>query len=621
MCGIFGMAGFSDRALLRKMGRLLSYRGPDDDGYFTDAGIGLGMRRLSIIDVKGGKQPVHNEKRDVLAVFNGEIYNYRELRQELEKKGHKFYTSSDTECIVHAYEEYGLRFPEKLNGMFAIALWDSGKKTLVLARDRLGKKPLYYTMLGRNLLFASEMKALLLHDGVKRSVNKKALHNYLSLRYCPGGETMLSGIYKLLPGRVMAYSRGKSSIKRYWDVKFRDENAEGRDFYLEGLKSLLQDSVRKRLISEVPLGVYLSGGLDSTAIVALMKESAPDINTFSIGFGLESDETGYARIASGFYGTNHREFVVEGTDLTKLLPKLVWHLDEPLADITNVPTYLISQLARKHVTVVLTGEGSDELFSGYAHEKAMLATQRMKNIMFSRRLASGAVKRLPLPLLNRFFEYPASMGGKGRERLAEYVRNMGNEPAMYSSLVSAFDDGEKKELCKFSGSPAESLFRPFFGAGTNLSNKMLLVDANVWLPNYILPRLDRMTMANSIEGRAPFLDYRLVEFASKLPPGLRTGDKYVLRRALRGMLPPQIVNRKKRTFITPVHFWGERQLLDMCSILHESEFFRKSFIEKMLGDYRNSKLIRERQLWALITFELWHRTFIESGGLRPLKKF
>ncbi len=621
MCGIFGTAGFSDKALLRKMGRLIRYRGPDDDGYFTDAGIGLGMRRLSIIDVKGGKQPVHNEARDIWCIFNGEVYNYRELRTELEKKGHKFYTSSDTECIVHAYEEYGIRFPEKLNGMFAIALWDSKKKILILARDRLGKKPLYYTMLGRNLLFASEMKALLLHDGVKRSVNRKVLYNYLSLRYCPGNETMLSGIYKLPPGCVMVYSRGKPSIRKYWDIEFRGEKSEKRNFYLESLKSLLQDSVRKRLISEVPLGVYLSGGLDSTAIVALMKESAPEIKTFSIGFGLESDETGYARLASEFYGTNHREFVVEGTDLKKLLPKLVWHLDEPLADITNIPTYLISQLARKHVTVVLTGEGSDELFSGYAHEKAMLATQKMKGVMFSKRLASGAVRRLPLSVLNRFFEYPASMGDKGRERLAEYVRNVGNEPAMYSSLVSAFNDDEKKGLCKFAGRPAESLFSPFFSAGTNLPNRMLLIDANIWLPNYILPRLDRMTMANSVEGRAPFLDYRLVEFASRLPPSLRTGDKYVLRRALRGMLPPQIAKRKKRTFITPVHFWGERQLLDMCGILGESEFFRKSFIEKMLGDYRNSKLIRERQLWTLITFELWHRTFIESRGLKTINNF
>lgn len=623
MCGIFGMAGFSDKALLRKMGRLVNYRGPDDKGYFTDSGIGLGMRRLSIIDVKKGRQPVSNEDGSIHVVFNGEIYNYRQLSAELENKGHKFYTKSDTEAIVHTYEEYGMSFVQKLNGMFAIALWDSKKKTLVIARDGVGEKPLYYTMIGKDMIFASEIKALLLHEGIERKVNENVLNHYLTLRYCPGHETMLKGVFKLPPWCMMIYRKGNVKMKRFWSLRFKNAEKKSESYYVDSLKWLLLDSVRSRLVSEVPLGVYLSGGLDSTAIVSLMKDAgAEDIKTFSIGFGLDSDETGWARMASEFYGTAHKEFVVSDTNMAKLLPKLVWHLDEPLADITNIPTYLISELARKHVTVVLSGEGSDELFSSYAHEKGMLRAERMKLAMGISKRLSGAMKHMPVSFFDKFFEYPGSMGEKGRERLAEFMKNSGDLPRMYSSLVSTFDENEKKELRGKFGAETAGIFRKHFALQTSLSNRMLSIDTKMWLPNYILLRVDKMTMANSIEARAPFLDHRLLEFAASLPENMKlrgNTEKYVLRKCLKGRLPPEIAKRKKRTFITPMHMWGERQLLDMCNILYESEFFRKPFIEKVVDNYGKSKLIRERQLWTLLTFELWHRTFIRNGDVRSCK--
>ena len=622
MCGIFGTAGFSDKTLLKRMGRLIRYRGPDDQGYFTDTGIGLGMRRLSIIDLKGGRQPVHNEDSDIWCVFNGEIYNYKELRAALPK--HRFYTESDTESIVHSYEEYGLRFPEKLNGMFAIALWDSRKKILILARDRVGKKPLYYTMIGKSILFASEIKALLLHEGVRREVNQKVLHNYLTLRYCPGNETMFKGIYKLLPGHLLTYRKGSVAIRKYWSL---DVTPRQHDSSVKALRELLEDSVKSRLISDVPIGVYLSGGLDSTAIVGLMKKAgAEKINTFSIGFGIESDETGLAKNISEFYGTNHREFTVDSGGIHKVLPETVWHMDEPLADVTNIPTYLISGLARKHVKVVLTGEGSDELFSGYAHEKGMLKTRRMRHALsLARKLgAIDAVKKMPLSFLDKFFEYPGSMGNKGRERMVEYLKSS-REHEMYSTLVAAFDEKEKEDLCKIRGfEPTKDLFKPFFSVKTSLANKMLLADVAMWLPNYILPRLDKMTMANSVEGRAPFMDYRLLELSVRIPQDMKLKgnmEKYILRKAVADIVPKDVLKRKKRTFITPIHMWGEKSLMDMCSILHESEFFRKDYVYKIIEDYRNSKLIRERQLWTLITFELWHRTFIQKKGLKPLHIF
>ncbi|MBI4010071.1 MAG: asparagine synthase (glutamine-hydrolyzing) [Candidatus Aenigmarchaeota archaeon] len=616
MCGIAGFVGLDDKSLLRKMCNIMKYRGPNDAGYYTDKGIALGSRRLSIIDIAGGRQPIHNEDESIWVIFNGEIYNFRELRDFCESKGHKFYTNTDTEVIVHLYEILGDSLCKLLRGMFAFALWDSNKQKLLLARDMVGEKPLYYTLQNDTLFFASEIKCLLQNEEFRRKINFHALYNYLSLRYVPTQETIFSEIKKLPPGHILVHNKNKIAIKKYWDFDLENGGYHTENFYLERLERLLKESVKVRLISDVPLGVFLSGGIDSSLITGLMSQMLEEpVKTFSVGFNQPDDELNYAKMVSNRFDTEHYEFVVDPKQVN-LLPKLIWHLDEPLADATIIPTYLISELAKKHATVVLVGEGSDELFSSYVHEKMMILMERYKSVLPA---FTKLFPLLPVSILNKFFEYPSSMGIKGKENLIKILLSK-DLSKRYSTFVSTFNEDEKEILFqkyfKQKSLPVEHIFKKYFDTRTNLANKMLLADLETWLPNYILLRLDKMTMANSIEGRAPFLDHKLIEFSFKLPMKLKLNgvtDKYILRKLATKFLPKKIAERKKRTFITPMHLWGEKELLELSEqLLFGNGFFNKNYITELLNRYKTSKLIVGRQLWTLITFVLWHKIFIEN---------
>jgi len=623
MCGICGTYGFSDGQLLRRMCEVLQHRGPDDEGVFLDNKISLGNRRLSIIDVEGGHQPIHNEDQSVWITFNGEIYNYRSLREDLKNRGHRFRTQSDTEVIVHLYEDEGESCVNRLVGMFSFAIWDSSLKKMLLARDRLGVKPLYYCVRGDQVLFSSEVKSILQFDEIERRVNLRALDRYLTLRYVNGPDTLFEGIYKLQPAHTLTIQNDHIRLKRYWDIPsgITVSSEEAVRSFLE----CLIESVRMRLISDVPLGLFLSGGLDSSAILALMSELSDEpVNTFSIGFGLESDELDNAQRIAEYFGANHREFSVKLDEMDQL-PKLIWYLDEPLADPTIIPTFLISRLAARYVKVVLSGEGADELFAGYFHEKSMIWADRHGGLV---KAAARLVPSLPVRLLDVLFEYPSSMGQEGKHRMSHVLRSVDDESLSYSLLVSAFRDEEKgdlysDDLARAIGPAAKSrrIFAPFFAGPGDISHKMLLVDTQLWLPDYILARLDKMSMANSIEAREPFLDHRLVELCSRMPNSLKmrgSSDKHILREAMRKRLPEDVRRRPKRTFITPIHEWAEKELLDLCSnLLDESAvrrrgYFKYSAMRRIFEKYFQSKLIVGRQLWTLITLEIWHRVYIES---------
>ena len=640
MCGICGIFGFEDKKLIRRMTDVIKHRGPDDKGYYTNKDLMLGHRRLSIIDLKTGKQPIHNEDESVWVIYNGEIYNYKELRKSLEKK-HSFYTSSDTEVIVHLYEEFGDRFIEKLRGIFTLALFDCKKRKLYLARDRLGIKPLYYTILGKSLIFSSEIKSIIQCEKVKREVDYDSLFKYLTFRYVPDENTMLKGVKKLLPGHFMVFRNGKSVIKKYWSLDIVEKGERGESFYREKLKNLLEESVKIRLMSDVPLGVYLSGGFDSSSVVALMSKMVEEpIKTISIGFGHDDpvDELKYARFVSDHFGTEHHE-IVAGPECIKLLPKIIWHLDEPITDATTIPTYIISEFAKKYLTVAMTGEGGDEMFGGYVQYKSVMLGERFMRMfpsVIGQKLAKNLVKISPQILLDKFFEYPYSLGERGKSRLLEYISSMNDRDRTYLLFVSLFNEEDKKNLYsansinKIDFSRLSEEIKPNFGdsRGWELLSSIFSRELKTWLPNYILLRLDKMTMASAIEGRVPFLDHKLVEFCANIPFKLKIrgfNEKYLFRKTLSDLLPKVIRDRKKHPFFIPIDAWFNRGIKDLAEkILSEStikkrSYFKYDYIRKIFRSHEKSKLIYSRQLWSLLTFELWHRIYIDSDHLQKPK--
>ncbi|MEK6900782.1 MAG: asparagine synthase (glutamine-hydrolyzing), partial [Nanoarchaeota archaeon] len=444
MCGIVGFSGFEDTKLLQEMTSLLSHRGPDQSGSYTDEFVSLGHRRLSIIDLsEDGKQPMSNEDDTIWIVFNGEIYNYKELRVKLEERKHTFKSKTDTEVIIHAYEEYGEKCVELFNGDFAFAIYDVNKKSLFMARDRLGIKPLYYTVVDGHFYFASEIKAILSSPEVKRKVNVQALNFYLTFFANPLAETMFQGIYKLLPGHTLRWEQGKVTIEKYWDLEMKPQKMS-LSTAQEELQRLLRDSVEKRLMSDVPLGVYLSGGVDSGSVVSLMSTFSEKIKTFSVGFEGHS-ELSQAKITADYFNTDHTEMVL-GTDAIKALPEVVWHQDEPMGDPTSIPTYFLSQEAKKNVTVVLTGEGADEQFAGYEQEKFMMLHQQYvrKLPAWMRKSMLLPLQKLPAQSLTPLFKYMGSLGEEGKRRLQEFV--LANEPVeALMNIISLFTEEEKKK--------------------------------------------------------------------------------------------------------------------------------------------------------------------------------
>ena len=619
MCGICGIAGRSDPDLVRRMTGTMVHRGPDDEGFFTDESVSLGMRRLSIIDLEGGHQPITNEDKSVWVVFNGEIYNYRELRGFLEKKGHRFATNSDTEVIAHAYEEYGEACVHTLRGMFALALWDRAKARLLLARDRLGIKPLYYWISNGVLVFGSEIKAILAHPEVPREVNPTALDLYLTLQYVPAPWTMFEGIRKLPPGYLLVWEDREARIERYWDVVFLDAPRPVREAdAVEALRERLEEAVRLRLIADVPLGALLSGGVDSSAVVALMaREASGPVKTFTVGFdvGGEYNELEEARTIAKRFGTDHHEIVMDPRQAQEWLPKLIWHLDEPLADRAFLPTFLICRFAREKVKVVLTGEGGDELFAGYPRYAWFRAGESLcKGVPETIRTA--AIKLAGLTAGERIQRYTRLMltDLPLADRHLAWVGNF--VPDAKSALWGPALKGRPR------GEAAKELAAAFFPAEKDgsLLHRLMYLDIKTWLADDILHKVDKMSMATSLEARVPLLDHKLVEFVATLPaaiklPGFQT--KRLLKEAVKDLVPAEILHRRKHAFQVPIAEWfrgGLRELL-RATLLSADRlrhgFFDAQEVQRLVAEHLEGRRDHNQCLWNLVCFQLWHEQFIE----------
>ena len=596
------------------------HRGPNDEGYHLGIGAGLGMRRLSIIDLDTGHQPVRNEDGSIWTVFNGEIYNFKELRGELERQGHSFYTATDTETIVHLYEEYGTHCVEKMRGMFAFAVWDETRRQLLLARDRLGIKPLYYTEVNGRLLFASELKAILQCPEVERSLNWRAVQHLFTFLCTPSSESIVEGVHKLEPGHSLTYSPGQRiRIERYWDVQFQPDYGRSEDYFVERLRDLLEESVRLHLVSDVPLGAFLSGGIDSSAVVATMARLTPaPVKTFSIGFAEEDfNEVQYARRVADALGTEHHECILQ-PDVLAILKDLTFHLDEPFGDSSAIPTYMVSKLAAEHVKVVLSGDGGDELFAGY--DKYLVEGKERKYRFLpapARRVLGVIGTMIPEGIRGRNFLRHISLAGGQRYLDASTLfrweqQRMLFRPEVFAWL-SSYDPWQQA---------GEFLAR----ANGNWLSALQYLDIQSYLPLDILTKVDRMSMAHSIEARVPLLDHKLVEFAATIPPELtlRTGTtKYIFKRAMRGVLPPEILARPKHGFAVPLGRWFRGQLEHVVRELLLSDTSRRrgivnsDYVGKLLEWHAKGRDL-DLHLWTLISFEMWCRTFLDRAFEMPL---
>jgi asparagine synthase (glutamine-hydrolysing) len=634
MCGIYGIVEFRQgcrpaATLLSKMGEIIRHRGPDDHGHYLNDQVALGMRRLSIIDLEGGHQPIANEDESVWVVCNGEIYNFRELRDELEKKGHNFRTHSDTEVIVHLYEELGLDLFKRLRGMFGIAIWDVHRRRLVLARDRLGKKPLYIARQSGRLLFGSEIKSILALNTVSRELNCSALNEYLTLGYVPAPLTLFKGIEKLLPGHYLVCEKDKVSQYSYWDIDPETVENLPEEEWVERVREKLIESIRIRLVSDVPLGAFLSGGIDSSAIVAAMAQMTDrPVKTYSIGFEGEDsfyNELPYAAIVARAFGTEHHEIVVR-PDVAELLPKLIWHMDEPIADSAFITTFLVSRLAAQSVKVILSGVGGDELFGGY---------RRYLGDAFDRyyHLLPPRLRQNWLPSILTRLPRDRHSNWKNLFRYADaFVKSANLSPSeRYMSYVTLFTSDAAAELQHHSlnGAGATSeVMQHYFAQCTSAENlnQNMYVDLKTSLADDLLVLTDKMTMAVSLECRAPFMDHELVELAARMPAKLKVRGftmKYVLKKAVRPWLPAEILNRKKRGFGAPMGAWLRRDLKVLTQeTLSERQVRKrglfqwpvvKGLIEKhdaKQGDYTD-------HLLALINLELWFRQFMDNSVQVP----
>lgn len=627
MCGI---AGFVDRdvdrsdghnapsfALVHHMCEVIRHRGPDDEGIHVAPGVGLGMRRLSIIDLAGGRQPIHNESGTVWVVFNGEIYNYQDLRAELEAAGHRFSTSSDTESIVHAYEEWGEGAFARLRGMFGIALWDADSRTLLLARDRAGQKPVHYAERGGRLYFASEIKSLLAAGAVDPRINVRALDHYLAFLYTPRDESIFEGVRKLPPGHYLRWRAGRVETARYWEIDARETFAGSETDAVAELDRVLEDAVRSHMVSDVPLGAFLSGGVDSSAVVGMMaRSSSRPVKTFSIGFDEpEFDELEHARAVARHFGTEHHEFVVRPDGLS-ILGDLVSHFDEPFADSSAIPTWYVSEMARRHVTVVLSGDGGDELFGGYdrylAHPRVS-AFDRL-GVPGLRKAAAIVWPRLP-------------HGTRGKNFLRHVSRDAGGR---YLDSIAFFQADERRALftadlaATLSGGAEATLARHFerFAALPHES-RMMRFDFETYLPEDVLTKVDRMSMAHSIESRVPLLDNHVIDFAASLPSRFKIHNgrrKHVLKEALRPLLPPGILQRRKQGFGIPLGTWFRGGLTDLFNDVLESPrarqrgYFEPAFVSRLLREHLAGRRDHTLRLWQLLVFEVWHREYLDHAA-------
>jgi asparagine synthase (glutamine-hydrolysing) len=627
MCGIVGIVRRGDQpvdaALLGRMSEVIRHRGPDEDGTYLHGRVGLAVRRLAIIDRAGGQQPITNEDRTVWIVFNGEIYNFVELRERLQKLGHSFATDSDTEAIVHAYEQYGTECPKHLRGMFAFAIWDTRREELFLARDRVGKKPLLYAHAGGDFVFGSEFSALLLHPGISREIDRSAIHHYLSFMCVPAPLTAYRAIRKLEPGHFLRVRRdGTIETARYWQPDFSKKVAMSEEEAGERALELLRDAVRVRLTSEVPLGVFLSGGIDSSAVVALMSELGPvPVKTFSIGFEEQGfSELHHARRVAERVGTEHHEFIVR-PDALEVLPTLVEHYGEPYGDSSAIPTYYVARETRRHVTVALNGDGGDECFAGYERHTAMRLSERYRKLpgFLRERVIERVVGLLPSSELRR---------SRIRD-LKRFLRVASLPPIeRYLRWVSVLDPRTKRELYTddflretATNDPARWLapwFAPPSPAG--LIDAVLLADTMTYLPNDLLVKVDIASMAVSLEARSPFLDHHVIEFAASLPVGLKLRGlttKYLLRRSLAKLLPPENLTRGKMGFGVPLDGWfrGSLQPFLRETLLSQQAasrgFVKPDAVRRLVDEHTSGARDHRHGLWTLLMLELWFQRFID----------
>jgi asparagine synthase (glutamine-hydrolysing) len=624
MCGIAGFinkeknAPIDERAdLLDQMCRVITHRGPDEQGAVVTGRAALGMRRLSIIDLKSGQQPIYNEDGNLAIVFNGEIYNYQTLKKELEARGHRFKTNSDTETIVHAFEEFGADCVRHLRGMFAFAIWDKRDESLFVARDRVGKKPLFYALTERgNFVFGSEMKVLLTHGEISPEIDFAALDAYLTFGYVPEEFCIFKNVHKLLPGHFLTFKRGEIKTQKYWDFDYKkvsDIKTEAE--YVEVLRDKIRESVKIRLISEVPLGAFLSGGVDSSSIVGMMSQILETpVKTFSIGFNEDSfNELKFARLAAKHFNTEHHEFIVT-PDLVETVDELVWHFDEPFADSSALPTFMVSKMARRFVTVVLSGDGGDELFAGYTRYVVDRQRSGMANLpKIVRKNLRGLSEILPHGAKGKNYLYNVSLDAIDR----------------YIDSISQYNAVRKKSLyakdlqSKLNGNSGTLRYRNIAGSvstGDAIDN-LLYLDSKTYLPGDILTKVDRMSMAASLEARVPLLDQELIEMVTQIPANLKMKGfetKYIFKKAMEGIVPKEILYREKQGFGVPIEEWINNQLR---SRIHETllerrtterGYFEKSYIQTLLDEHSNGRRDHSHALWILWMLELWHRRFLDK---------
>ena len=625
MCGIYGIlqldGSLADAALMPAMGHVTAHRGPDDEGLHADGPCAIGMRRLSIIDLAGGHQPLSNGDGTLWLVCNGEIYNFRELRQGLIALGCRFKTASDSEVILHSYAQYGDEFIHRLNGMFAFALWDSVRRRLLVGRDRLGIKPLYIARDGARLAFASEAKALLELPALDRGLDPAAVASYLQLGYVPAPQCMFRGVRKLPPATLLVVENGRVEQRRYWRMPNEVDRSLSKGEWIERVRARMEQSVRMQMVSDVPLGAFLSGGVDSSGVVAFMaRASADPIKTYSIGFegGRADDfynELPYARRVAKLFGTEHREIVVK-PDVVSLLPRLLWHLDEPVSDTAFITTFLVSEFARRDVTVILSGVGGDELFGGYRRYLGNhYQTQFERLPRWLRTLAAALGERLPSdrhsPLLNTL-------------RLAKgFLANIGQSfEARYGSYVQVFSPEATRRLLRVNDcerfDAIESAFR--MARGDDALNRMLVVDAETQLPDDLLMLTDKMSMATSLECRVPLLDHELVELAARMPEQVKIRGgrlKHAMKAALADVLPPDILERKKRGFGTPMGAWLKADLKPLLArMLDEPTVVRRALfdyaqVRTLVADHEANRIDGTDQLLSLMNLEIWSRIYLD----------
>ena len=638
MCGICGFIGNKDENLLKRMLGVLSHRGPDDEGIYFATGrrrgangkaVGLGHKRLSIIDLSpAAHQPMSNEDGSIWITYNGEIYNFRELSERLKVKGHRFKSKSDTEVIIHAYEEWGEDCVTRLRGMFAYAIWDEGKKRLFLVRDRVGIKPLYYSQFQDKFFFASEIKSILQYEGFERSIDCQALFYFLTFLYIPAPLTIFKNIKELPAGHMLIYENEKIEIRKYWDLTEGKPDAKGNMSDVTYVKAqaydLLKETVESHLISDVPLGVFLSGGMDSSTVVGLMSElSSRPVKTFSIGYGKEAEsynELEYARIVAKHFKTDHYEFILD-PKIIEILPKIVWHLDEPLADSSAILTYLISKAAKRHVTVALTGIGGDEVFGGYPRYIGAMLAEYYARIPFQiKKKGSRWVEYLP--------ESSKSRNIPGW--IKRFIRS-GTLPEdlRYISWISFLNPSKKEaiftqdflsELDSFDPLRLHQNYYNTLETKDELK-KIFYLDTKTYLPDDLLMMGDKMGMANSLEIRVPFCDHEVVEFAFSIPTELKFKGfklKALMKQAFSELLPPQIIHREKRGFMVPISQWFKKELKPFTLKLLSEENVRKrnilryDYVKWVLDRHFSGKQNLSDQIWALLTLELWFRIFIEG---------